>query len=223
MSNIVRPRIIRSRRLTLSLQITKDGELIVNAPFFMLPRDINNYLHEKEDWIKESIAKIKQRQQKKRTDAEEETFLYLGNTYTLKIFSGISIKMDENTLHFPSILVFRKKKEITDWYIRQARNVITERVHFHSQKMNTTYTSIVFSDTKSKWGTCGPNNDLQFSWRLIMAPLLILDYVVIHELAHTKEKNHSRSFWSFVRLYTPAYRQHRNWLNENGYLLQREI
>jgi predicted metal-dependent hydrolase len=89
----------------------------------------------------------------------------------------------------------------------------------HGLKMNATHSGLMFSDTKSKWGTCMHDNRLQFNWRLVMAPRMVLDYVVIHELAHTKEKNHGRNFWAKVRAFTPAYRQHRKWLTDNAHLL----
>lgn len=88
-----------------------------------------------------------------------------------------------------------------------------------SKKMNTKYKSIRFSDTFSKWGTCFPDNSLQSNWRLIMTPITVINYVVVHELAHTTEKNHGSRFWNKVSLYTPAYKQHRKWLDKNKHLL----
>lgn len=124
-----------------------------------------------------------------------------------------------NTLLFPQPALFRAQKELTGWYVREARAIITKRVQFYAKQMHTSYLDLTFSDTRSQWGSCSSDNKLQFSWRLIMAPLLVIDYVVIHELAHTKEKNHSWAFWSKVRYFKPTYRLQKQWLDSNGVLL----
>lgn len=216
MSDIVISKITRSYRQSIGIQITPQGEVIVRAPHLMPKVFIEKFVEQKKEWILGHVTRLQavsKPAQKKYIDGE--TFLYLGKEYPLRIGSFTQIQITD-ALEFPIGLQFRIKKELENWYIAQAKKKIKDRLEFHSQRMGTAYKSLFFSDTKSKWGTCGPDNSLQFNWRLIMAPLPVLDYVVIHELAHTKEKNHSSDFWSLVRLYTPAYRQHRKWLNENN-------
>jgi len=157
--------------------------------------------------------------QKKKLYKNGEQFYYLGNIYTFKPAQTPEIILKEKQLLFPIAALFRAEKEITTWYISQAKDVIARRLLFHAEKMKKTYKSIRLSDTSSKWGTCFADNSLQFNWRLIMAPLPVLDYVVIHELTHTIHKNHRQDFWKEVQKYTPAYRQHRKWLNKNNNLL----
>ncbi len=120
--------------------------------------------------------------------------------------------VSQDKLLFPQGLVFRMEKELYAWYTKQAREKITQRAQQYAKRMHTEYLMVTFSDTKSQWGSCTHENNLQFSWRIIMTPLMVLDYVVIHELAHTKEKNHSWKFWTEVRKMTPAYKQHIKWL-----------
>ena len=126
------------------------------------------------------------------------------------------IEIAEGKLFYPQAIKFRIKKEIEQWYIAQAKEIITREVKRYAKEMNTTYTDLTFSDTKSQWGRCTHDNRLQFSWRLVMTPLLVLRYVVVHELAHTFEKNHSYLFWSKVRSVNPSYKQQIKWLKENG-------
>lgn len=145
-----------------------------------------------------------------------KTFLYLGKEYTLHTGNHTSISLHEDRLLFPHVLQFRLEKEITTWYIQQARSVISNQVEYYSKHMNTIYASLKFSDTISQWGSCSRDNNLQFNWRLIMAPLLVLNYVIIHELTHTLEKNHSSNFWSKVRLHNPSYKQQIKWLQTHG-------
>lgn len=150
---------------------------------------------------------------------EGEVFWYLGEQYALTFSSGFTILFKENKLYFPRALQFRIQKELQGWYIHEAQIKISERVEFHANKMEIRYSGLLFSDTKSKWGTCFADNSLQFSWKLIMTPLLVMDYVIIHELSHITHKNHSADFWRRVARFTPAFRQHRKWLNAYGHLL----
>lgn len=219
MPNIPHPQISRSARSSISLQVTKDGELLVKAPFFAPTYAINHFIEEKRDWILQTLEKVQAHQTKAKQYREGEEFWYLGEPRELKFYGGLDITVKGQELLFPKVLQFRIQKELSGWFLKHAREKITERVIYHAEKMNASYTELMFSDTKSKWGTCFPDNSLQFNWRLIMAPLMVLDYVVIHELTHTTEKNHSSDFWRRVSRYTPAWRQHRKWLNTNAHLL----
>lgn len=205
--------IVKSPRRSIALQILPDGMLLVKAPSRMPRFIIDRFLSEHEDWIEKNIAKVKTHLKNKRPDDE---YLYLGKSVKLVLgnFTKISVKGD--ILQFPQSLVFRKEKELTDWFIREAREIITQQVNKYAEVMKTGYKEITFSDTRSQWGRCTRDNRLQFSWRLIMAPLLTLNYVVIHELAHTLEKNHTQLFWMKVRNINPSYRQQIKWLKDHG-------
>ncbi len=216
----MQPRIIRSRRSSLSLEITKEGEVVVKVPFLTPNFFIQRFLKEKEEWIIKTLAKVHKRKIPTKTYEDGEQFLFLGDSYQLTYASGIEIVLKDGKLLVPHAMKFRIKKELEKWYMRQASAIISKRVEFHAQKMNAQYTNIFYSDTRSKWGTCFADNTLQFNFRLVMVPLMVMDYVVIHELTHTTEKNHGDSFWRRVRLFTPAYKQHRKWLNEHAHVLQ---
>lgn len=149
---------------------------------------------------------------------EGDEFLYMGNIYKFHIGNYKEITFSDK-LYFPEFLMFRARKEITQWYINKARKVITGRVKYYSALMKKNYKSISYSDTISKWGSCKGDNSLQFNWRLIMSPILVIDYVVVHELAHTTEKNHGKKFWKIVEEYKPAYKQYIKWLKDNSHRL----
>ncbi len=213
-------RLLRQRRASISLQVTRDGEVVVKAPYLVPQFLINQFVASKKEWIEKSLAKLAAHRPKKKTYIPGEEFFYLGLSHRLEFHAGTQIVAKNNVLYFPKALQFRIKKELESWFKKQAENLITQRVSYHAKKMKASYKDIFFSDTSSKWGTCFADNTLQFNWRLIMAPLLVIDYVVIHELTHISEKNHQDSFWRRVRLFTPAYKQHRKWLEQNGHLLQ---
>lgn len=209
--------LIRQRRSSISVTIQPDGTVVVKAPKIMPQLFINRFLESKSQWIHKKLEEIKLRNpivQRKYEEGEE--FLYLGNSYQLSFINSTEISIKENKLLFPKALQFRIKKELESWYIERAKKIITERVEARAKEMDVSYKSLMFSDTKSKWGSCGPKNDLQFSWRLVMVPLVVLDYVVIHELAHTVEKNHGERFWKIVSSITPAYKAHRKWLTQHN-------
>ncbi len=219
MANIPFPKIIRANRKTLSLQISSGGELIIKAPFFMPDMIIKHFVKQKEDWILKALKKFEGRGKVEKTYQEGEEFLFLGDVYKLHIGDFKEIDAKDGVLEFPEFMKFRIKKELTNWYIKHAKDMISERVEYMSKKMGTQYKKIRFSDTLSKWGSCFPDNSLQFNWRLIMTPITVINYVVVHELVHTKEKHHQDGFWRKVRLYTPAYKQYKKWLDQNKHLL----
>lgn len=212
--------ISRSHRRTVSLHITPEGRLLVKAPFFVPSYFIRKFVEKHRVWIAKQVSNLHQSSNAiPKGYLEGENFLFLGNKHSLRFKESIHEIILNNELCFPSCLQFRIKKELTDWYVKQAKKIISERVNYFSSEMDTRYKKIGFSDTKSKWGSCGRDNSLQFNWHLVMAPLLVVDYVVVHELAHTFEKNHSRKFWKIVEKYKPAYRQYRSWLKNNGAVL----
>lgn len=209
-------KITRAHRKTLSLHVLPNGTIEVKAPFLVPRYFINKFLEKNSEWIEKRTKLVAEKRALDKTYSEGETYLYLGETYTLTLADVSEIKIENDKLLFPKALTFRIKKEIQNWYIRQAKEVIMKETEKKAEEMDTSYNGITFSDTKSQWGRCTHDNRLQFSWRLIMTPLLVLRYVVVHELAHTKEKNHSFLFWAKVRSVNPSYKQQIKWLKTNG-------
>src|ERR1700704_4643071 len=157
------PTIIRSYRKTIALHITPDGKIVVKAPFFAPVSYIQQFINEKKDWISQRINVVeKHTMQGKRKYVHGEEFIFLGNAYVLEIGNYQEIAVRDK-LYFPQALLFRIEKELTSWFIRQAKEKITQRVMYHAGRMNTTYHSLTFSDTKSQWGSCTQDNALQFN------------------------------------------------------------
>lgn len=217
MSSSVNIKIIRSKRKTISFQVTNDARLIIKAPLGISRLYIEKLANQKTEWIQQRMGKVQKRllfREKRYTDGEE--FFYLGEKYCFKIGNYTAITLRENFLLFPQVLLFRANKELVIWYKRQAQNILTRRTMLYANQMKVIYKSITFSDTKSQWGSCTADNKLQFNWRLVLAPYAVIDYVIVHELVHTIEKNHTWIFWSKVRFVLPAYNQRRKWLTVHG-------
>ncbi len=101
-------------------------------------------------------------------------------------------------------------------YRTAAMEYIPKRVAFYADVMGVSYGRITIRDAKTRWGSCSSIGNLSFSWRLMLAPFSVLDYVVIHELCHRIQMNHSKDFWRLVEQYCPDYKMKRKWLKENG-------
>ncbi len=203
----------KSNRRTLSLSFSSKGEIIVRAPSLMPDFMIRRFIQKNQTWIEQKLAEYKDREKKGKKDGY---YLFLGKEYKFSAGDYKQIEISGNKLLFPIALLFRKEKELEDWYIRQARKIITLQVEKYAIEMDASYREVIFSDTRSQWGRCTHDNRLQFSWRLVMAPMLVINYVVIHELSHTFEKNHTQFFWMKVRNYSPSYKQQIKWLKLHG-------
>ena len=114
---------------------------------------------------------------------------------------------------------YRAKEVFVKWYKKWLRK-ISERVCWYAQKRDFKYRKVNITNAQKRWGSSSSCGNLNFSWRLIMAPLPVVDYVVVHELVHLEERNHAKSFWNKVKMLMPDYEKHKDWLKQNGYLLR---
>ena len=217
-------KIIRSKRRTISLQLCDDATLIVKAPLRVKNNIIHQVILKHHKWLERKKKEILSRNIKfiEKQFVNGEKYFYLGKLYPLKV-------VQNNEMECPLILsngYFYLQKDISDaksafiiWYKKAAREKILERVDWYSGKTGLLYNRVKISNAQKQWGSCTNIGNLSFSWRLIMAPLSVVDYVVIHELVHLIEKNHSKSFWDKVQFFMPDYKMQKNWLKKNGYLL----
>jgi predicted metal-dependent hydrolase len=174
-------------------------------------------LREKEDWIRSAQQKILSRKPKK---VAEGVYLYLGKEYPLQIRPGQKELIEVgDKLYIASFNEKYLKTYLTSWYKQQARKIIVQRVNHYAKIAGLSFRSIALTSAETRWGSCSSNKTLNFNWKLVMAPIEVIDYVVTHELAHLTQLNHSRSFWETVRKMYPLYREYRTWLRRNGHLL----
>lgn len=215
-------KIVRSRRRTLGLEITRDAGLIVRAPLRISLGDIEKMVFEKRAWIekKQRIAREKRLKSAPVRFADREEFLYLGESFPLLIVENADTPLSFNK----GFWLMRKylpsaKKLFINWYRNEAFKKIKERVDWHSNSMRLKYSKFGISNAKKRWGSCNSKGNIHISWRLIMAPLRVIDYVVVHELVHLTERNHSKKFWDRLKIIRPDYKKSRRWLKGNGHLL----
>ncbi len=225
MSRKLNYKLIRSRRRkkTVSLCIQRDGTITIHVPLTMPEKKIDEYFAGKKYWIKRKLSENKFKLYRPKQFIQGEEFLYLGKRYRLNMpkpkkgkhlleLTNNGFMLNEN--HKDSA-----KKLFIGWYRKKSHKVISDRVEFHSRRLDLFPKAVRITNAEYRWGSCSHNNRLSFTWRLVMAPLNVIDYIVVHELLHIRIKNHSGNFWSFFESVMPRYQDHRQWLDENGYCL----
>lgn len=110
-----------------------------------------------------------------------------------------------------------------EWYIGRAKEKIIPRVNLHARRLGVDIARGKIIDSRYRWGSCTLKNNVNLNWRLIKAPMFVIDYVIIHELAHLIEGNHTPRFWNIVSTQTPTMEKAKTWLKEHGQLLEQEI
>jgi len=216
-------KVIRSKRKTISLQVSDDATLIVRAPFKVSEEIINRVILKHSNWIEKKKKEMQLRDIKfsKKEFVNGEGFIYLGNYYRLRLVENQETPLNFENGFFLSKEYLANAREIfIDWYKERAYEKISERVKWYALKRGFKYNKINITNAQKRWGSCSCCKNLNFSWRLIMAPLPVVDYVIVHELVHLDEKNHSRAFWNKVKMLMTDYKKHQEWLKTNRHLLR---
>lgn len=212
-------KLIRSKRCSIALIITDIGELEIRAPLKTAVKTIEDFINSKLPWItkKQELTNKKPKISPKNY-IDDEKFLYEGRVYKLQYSDCDYININEH-LFIPKNFSFQAKKSLTYWYQAQALAKITERIKYYIDITKLKYSAIKLTNAQRIWGSCTHDGVLRVNWRLIMAPTEILDYVVVHEIVHLDEHNHSKRFWHKVGLILPDYKKHRAWLRQNSDML----
>jgi predicted metal-dependent hydrolase len=215
--------IIRSRRKTIALVVPPDGRLIVRAPMRASLASINALVEKEAAWIQvhqeERLATYGSLAPHRYVSGEK--FLYLGREYPLLTVPGPAAPLRfANEFIMPAACSARGEQFFAAWYRGQAQTTLARQVDTWAKRMALTYRSVKITSARTRWGSCSRQGSLCFAWRLVMAPLDVVDYVVVHELAHRVELNHSSRFWDVVAHTLPDYRPRLTWLKQNGYRLR---
>jgi len=208
-----------SKRKSISIQIEKNGDVIVKAPKRVSKKFINDFIISKKDWVEKNVKKVlESRKNVKKEFKDGEIFMYLGSKIELKLIDKKFkfVKFDEINFFISKENSKNAKTLLYRFYRKKAKEVITDRVNFYVDKHNFKINNLKISSAKTRWGSCSFKNNININWKLIFADTSIMDYVIIHELSHTIEHNHSKNFWNFVEKIIPDYKEKRLWLKKNG-------
>ena len=230
-NQLINYEIIRSNRQTMGIVIDQDKNLIVRSPEDTKEDKIKDVLKKKTKWI---LSKLKEMDKIKPTPKEKEFMTgeklsYLGRRYRLEVspaeISKVEVKLYQGKfiIAYPEKLKEdddQRRKEIRDalieWYREHAKEKINERVEKYKYKLDVEPNNVVVKKQKKRWGSCSSKGNLNFNCRIILAPMSIVDYLVVHELTHLIYDNHSREFWATVGSIIPDVKDKREWLKING-------
>ena len=216
-----------NRKKTLAINVTLASQVIVLAPNDLSREKIETIVKKKSLWIlgkQEHFKRLIMLFPEKELVSGEQILL-LGRKYRLKIkeknfssalklsgrkiFISVARNLDSN----------KRKEKIRDalikLYFEKSTKIIKQRVNRYSKLLNLFPKKVIIKDQKKRWASCSSDGILRFNWRIAIAPISIVDYIVVHELCHLKVKNHSSDFWKLVSVAIPDYQKRKDWLKNN--------
>ena len=218
-----------SKRKRVTITIERDRRVVVHAPCHATDETIARIVETKRHWIYEKIRHSQKYTDRPHPPSKElvsgESALYLGRSYRIEIVddkdSGC-IRFDQR-FAIPASLARHKMGAMREWYIAQAKARILPRVAKRARELGVSFGQARIVDSRYRWGSCTVRDNINLNWRLIKAPMSVVDYVIVHELAHLLEPNHTPRFWNIVKAQISTMDRARGWLREHGQLLEEEI
>ncbi|KUO78016.1 MAG: zinc metalloprotease [Desulfosporosinus sp. BRH_c37] len=217
-----------AKRRKLTITVERDRSVVVHAPEGISDEKIEQVVASKRQWIYEKINHPQKYQDLPHAPGKElvsgESALYLGRQYRIEV-----VKMGLNEIQFaqrfliPDMQTSKQAEALREWYIGKAKEKIVPRVKLHARQLGVDVAEVKIVDNRFRWGSCTLKDNVNFSWRLIKAPMFVVDYVIVHELSHLIEANHTPRFWNIVRTQAPTIDKAKAWLKENGQLLEQAI
>lgn len=205
--------IIRPSLKHIYLSLDEEGELVIKSPK-VSQRSIEQLLLKKASWIRKSQEKWRTRKGKPLNLKRENKIYFLGENYPLilqehsKKRTILTFDKKAFYIHYHSLDTDILQKSIDRFYKKEALRYIPKIVEVWANKMHLEYNAIQFRKTKRQWGSCSANNHLSFNIMVMKLPIDVIQYIVIHELAHIKHKHHQKPFWECVGRYAPDYQMH---------------
>jgi predicted metal-dependent hydrolase len=221
--------IVRSpKRSKLTITVERDRAVVVHAPEATSDEEISRIIDAKRQWILAKLKHPQKYQNRRHPPGKEvvngEAALYLGRDYRIEITDTESGEIEFSDFFLvPPAHQAKRREVLRDWYIARAKEKILGRLEEHARTLGVKFGTARIVDNRYRWGSCTVNSNVSFNWRLIKAPMFVIDYVVVHELAHLMEANHTARFWGIVRTHSPTMEKARSRLKEHGQVLEEEV
>jgi predicted metal-dependent hydrolase len=204
------------------LKIDSAGKLTVTIPRGYRPKLVPQYLQKNLRWILRNLEKCRAEAEVSSLHGPPRNISYLGQL--LQLVSqprlagedSIRIEKDKLILNLNLSTSVSERSVLERWLRQEAAQLIESKSHNWSQKIGVKFNKITVRDQKTRWASCSLKGNLSFNWRLIMAPEVVVDYVVVHELCHLHEMNHSRRFWAWVAKFSPDWKERRKWIDSHS-------
>jgi len=218
------------RKKTVAIHINPMATVTVFSPWHLDDEKIRMIVRKKAQWILEKQEKIERNRYSNpmKEFVSGESFPYLGKLYRLKVMKTAEdtvrkcrlvngrFLVEINGNHEAEVNRTVVKKALVDWYLERAEAKIKERVDRFSERIGKWPVSVKIKNQERRWGSCSRNGSIRFNWKIIMAPISIMDYVIVHELCHLIYPHHSPQFWQKVQSAISDYQKRRKWLKENS-------
>lgn len=215
-----------SKRKTLSIIVERDRSIVVRAPLNTSKEIIEKEINKRKFLLFQKINHPQKYETPKprKEFVSGESLLFLGNYHKLEVLQedieGIQF---DNKFYISKSNQNKAEEHFKEWYFKQAQERIIPKVKSHAKNLGVKYNNIRIQDLKYRWGSCTLRDNINFNWRLIKAPIFVIDYIIVHELTHLIESNHNEVFWNIVSVQLPHYNKAKEWLKENGNLLEIEF
>jgi predicted metal-dependent hydrolase len=215
-------------RKTLTITVERDRSVVVKAPTGTSLEKIQQVIASRKQWLYEKTHHSQKYLPPLHPPGKElvngESLLYLGQNYQLELVDSIEeIALVNHRFLVPSNQTNRKGTVFRDWYIQQAKAIVLPRVPYHADRLGVSFDRAKIGDSKYQWGSCTTKNNVLFNWRLIKAPMFVIDYAIVHELTHFLEPNHTPRFWGIIKSQIAQMEKAKQWLKVNGSLLDETL
>jgi len=220
--------IVRSaKRKRLTITVERDRSIVVHVPEGTSDDTIQRLVDTKRQWL---FSKLHHSQKYRQPEApgkevvNGESAAYLGREYRIELTETESGKVEfSRRFLIPLAQRLKRKEVLKEWYLNRAMETILPRVNLLARDLGVKVAAAKIVDNRYRWGSCTVKDHVNFNWRLIKAPVYVIEYVIVHELAHLLEANHTPRFWNIVRAKAPNSEKAKIWLKEHGQVLEEEI
>lgn len=208
------------RRRTMQITVDRGGELILSVPTACETPTMECFVRQKRFWVYSRLAEKEalHRPRAPKTFVSGQGFPYLGKHYRLLLVSrqDAPVKLIAGRLRMARDAAADGERHLRGWYSERATAWLSRRVALHAARVGRAPSSVVVQDLGYRWGSCGKSDRINFHWKTILLPPPIVDYVVVHELAHLFEAHHTPQFWNRVERVMPDFASRKRWLLENA-------
>ena len=217
-----------SKRKKLTITVERDRSIVVHAPEGASDEEVRRVVETKRQWLFEKVHHAQKYQDRPHPPGKEvvngESVPYLGREYHIEITETESGEVEfSRRFLIPHARQMKRREVLKEWYVNRAKETILPRVRRCAGELGVAFGEARIVDNRYRWGSCTVKDNVNFNWRLIKAPMFVIDYVIVHELAHLMEANHTPRFWNIVRAKAPSSEKAKTWLKEHGQILEEEV
>lgn len=214
-------KLFKTKRKNLTISIDGNGDLVVKAPLKLSNNEIEKFLLKKQSWIEIHQKRILFKNNLYADFYSYKKVLFCGKLYFVSFHNKKEIALENNFLYVPQTNdQIKIVKKIEKFLKEENKSIIKNRLLYFTNLMQLEPNLIKISNAKKRWGTCDNKDNLSFNWRMICLPPRLIDYIIVHELSHIMELNHSPKFWAIVNSILPDFKDLRKELKECDFILK---